>query len=76
MAAVRNIESKIKCEYSKKCKDYCIWHGGDKFSKCVNCKNNKYKDFRKESYYKSKSDGVYAIVFGILFILLMLWLFQ
>ena len=42
--ASRSIAREIKCEHSNECKSYSAWIGDGKFSKCVNCRNNKYQN--------------------------------
>ncbi len=72
MAVVINIKDKIKCEYSKKCNKYSVWHGGGTFSDCVNCKHNEYKEPKKKNYYFPSTECIIVrlIVFIILFGLL------
>ena len=56
--ASRSIAKEIKCEHSNECKSYSAWIGDGKFSKCVNCKNNKYQnpERMKEDFYKPDAE--------------------
>ena len=56
--ASRSIVREIKCEHAKECRSYSVWIGDGKFSKCVNCRNNKYQnpERMKEDFYEPDTE--------------------
>lgn len=65
---VKNIKDEIVCEYTDKCSSYSVWSNGT----CKHCRNNKYKNPKKD-YYKAPIGSDIAMIVAVLFLLFVIF---
>ena len=65
---VKNIKDEIVCEYTGQCSKYNVWSNGS----CVHCRNNKYKN-PKKNYYKAPICSDIALIVAVLFLLFVIF---